>query len=110
MNKQRRKAIDDLRGRIEAFCVDLETHLSGMKGSFEDFETDCDDLASEEREYYDNMPESLQSGAKGSAADTAATSLEEAKEHVSEARDLFEEFLNKLRDEVCSALEAAEDE
>ena len=34
-------------------------------------------IAEEERDYYDNMPENMQSGEKGERADEVASSLEE---------------------------------
>lgn len=60
MNKQRREAISSLISDMEAIKERIES------------------LASEEREYYDNMPENMQQGDKGQAADTAASNLEES--------------------------------
>lgn len=67
MNAARRKAI------MEAI-----THLEEAKSLL-------DTAASEERDYYDNMPESFQNGEKGSAADAAATALEEAVTSIDDA-------------------------
>lgn len=39
------------------------------------------DAADEEREYYDNMPESLQNGEKGERASAAADALDTARDN-----------------------------
>lgn len=41
----------------------------------------------DERDYYDNMPESLQGGEKGTAAEAAADALQEAVDKLDEALD-----------------------
>lgn len=51
----------------------------------------------EEREYYDNMPKSLQGGDKGQTADQAANDLEEANDAI----DQFD------LDDVISKIEEA---
>lgn len=67
MNAARRKeiqtAIDNLQ-KIEEFVANARYILESVSG--------------EEREYYDNMPENMQSGDKGTRAEEAATALEEA--------------------------------
>lgn len=50
--------------------------------------------AAEEREYYDNMPEAIQAGEKGDAADNAATALESAVDSVDEAVSYAEEAVS----------------
>jgi hypothetical protein len=60
MNAERRKEIERAKTLIEEAKSILET------------------AASDEREYYDNMPESLQSGDKGEKAIAAADALDEA--------------------------------
>jgi hypothetical protein len=62
MNAARRKDLEKARGMIEEAKAILEQTAEG------------------EREYYDNMPESMQSGDKGEKADVAASALEEAVE------------------------------
>lgn len=60
MNAARRKELDKARALIE----EAKGIIEAAQG--------------EEREYFDNMPESMQSGEKGEKASTAADSLEEA--------------------------------
>lgn len=69
MNKQRRKQIEDLINKIEECMAEAET------------------IASEERDYYDAMPESLQNGDKGQAASDAADTLDQARDDLESARD-----------------------
>lgn len=66
MNAARRKALDTAIGLLQ----EAEAKLDEAKSIIET-------AKDEEREYYDNMPESLQSGDKGSAAETAADALDE---------------------------------
>lgn len=67
MNDARRKEI----ARAQALVAEARSIL-----------TVCQD---EEQDYYDNMPESLQSGDKGQAAEQAAASLEEAGSNLESA-------------------------
>lgn len=60
MNNERRKEIDKARALLEEAKEIL------------------DQCASDERDYYDNMPENMQSGEKGQKAEEAADALEEA--------------------------------
>jgi hypothetical protein len=60
MNAARRKALDTLLASFEGLKSELET------------------LRDEEQDYYDNMPESFQSGDKGQAAETAVSALDDA--------------------------------
>lgn len=60
MNKARRKEIEKAVALLEEAKALLEPAAEG------------------EREFYDNMPEGLQAGDKGSTADEAAGHLEEA--------------------------------
>lgn len=62
MNNERRKKIDDLMTKLD----ELKTELS--------------DIAADERDYFDNMPEKLQAGARGQKADAAADILEEGEQ------------------------------
>lgn len=87
MNKQRRKAIADLIQRLDALAIDVA-----------DAQEDADDLASEEREYFDNMPENMQQGEKGEAASAGADALEEARDTLESARDSISEAMDKLRE------------
>jgi len=59
MNKERREQINKAIGMIEEAKSIIET------------------CGGEERDHYDNMPEAMQGGDKGTKADEAATILEE---------------------------------
>ena len=71
MNAQRRKAIGEARALVEAAFEKLEEARSMLS-----------DLQSEEQDYYDNMPESLQGGEKGEKAQAAADALQEAHDNI----------------------------
>jgi DNA repair ATPase RecN len=89
MNKERRKQIEKLAEEIRQL-FDLEKIDELFDGARS--------LGEEEREYYDNMPESLQGGEKGEQADAAATALEESAEALEELRGSVEEILAKLEE------------
>lgn len=67
MNKQRRKAIEHFRKRLD-----------GLKLAPEELRSDIEALRDEEQEYYDNMPQSFQDGEKGQGAEAAVSSFDEA--------------------------------
>lgn len=75
MNNARRKALRDALTRLEE-----------VKGMIEI----CRD---EEQEAFDNMPESLQSGEKGQAAEDAISALEDAVNG-------FEEIVSQIEDAI----------
>jgi uncharacterized coiled-coil DUF342 family protein len=76
MNKGRRKAIDALKDALADIQGQIET------------------LQEEEQDYYDNMPESLQQGEKGTIAETAADALSSAATAVEEASSYLEEAVS----------------
>jgi predicted nuclease with TOPRIM domain len=59
MNKARRKALEELQGKLSELKDELES------------------LAEEERDYYENMPEGLQCSERGDEADRCASNLED---------------------------------
>lgn len=67
MNANRRKSIEKILSQIE----DLKTELESLKD--------------EEREYYDNMPESLQGGERGQDAQRYVDELDNALNSLDEA-------------------------
>ncbi|MGL4174181.1 MAG: hypothetical protein ACRCTR_08970 [Actinomycetota bacterium] len=73
MNKDRRR-------RIEEICGQLDTIREAI-----------DELVDEEREAFDNMPESLQESERGQASEQAAGSLDSARDAVDEALGSLEE-------------------
>lgn len=67
MNDARRKALAKLSDRIQALQPEIETIRDELA-----------ELAAEEREAFDALPESIQDGERGQAMDAAADSIEEA--------------------------------
>lgn len=69
MNKARREAITKLADQLDAIRGEIEA------------------LRDEEQEYFNNMPESLQGGDKGQAAEQAVASLDDAINEIESALD-----------------------
>ncbi len=65
MNNARRKQIADIIGKLQE--IDLESLASEVR-----------ELADEEQEAFDNMPEGLQQSERGQASEAAAGALSEA--------------------------------
>ena len=86
MNAQRRKAL-----------AKLSTEAAELIGKLEDLKSEIETLRDEKQEYFDNMPESLQSGDKGQAAEAAI-------EQMDEAYNALDEFLGA---DIASLLDAA---
>ncbi len=101
MNNDRRKRIDEILKDLEALqtAVDALPDSSDLQGAIQD-------VADEERDYHDNMPENMQSGEKGEAAEQAAGNLEEA---ASECDELGTSELSSKVGEIIAKLEAARD-
>jgi molecular chaperone GrpE (heat shock protein) len=53
-----------------------------------------EDLASEEQEKFDNMPEGLQNGSTGQSVQDAATALESVIDNLSEAINAIEQAVD----------------
>ena len=73
MNKERRKRLDEIRGKPSELRDMIDTVLS------------------EEQEAFDNLPESFQEGERGEAMQTAMEAMESAMESCQEAEDSLEE-------------------
>ena len=99
MNNGRRKEIEAIMARV--------SNLIGAINEVwdEDVYEDIDDISQNEREYFDNMPESLQSSERGQMAEQACEALDEAKEKYEEIK---ETLLSDLQD-VFDALERAKE-
>ena len=76
MNKERRKKISEIIEKLEDIVVELE------------------ELASEERDAYDNLPESIQYSERGEAMDAAADELGEVSGEVTDLSERLEEIIN----------------
>lgn len=75
MNKERRK-------RLEEACEFLDRAKSIVE-----------ECASEERDYFDNMPENMQDGEKGSKVSEVADALEAIPDEIDEVTSAIEEVV-----------------
>lgn len=83
MNAERRKAIEAASAMVEAAFATLEEARSAIQ-----------DLIDEEQAYLDNMPESLQAGARGEAATDAIGALQCAHDEIDSF--VFDSVFNSL--------------
>lgn len=90
MNAPRRKKLQAI---IEA--------IEELKSQLEDQSSDLEELKDEEMEYFENIPENLQSSERYERAETSSSALEEAY-------DTLSELLDQLGD-VTSSIEEAID-
>ena len=87
MNDQRRKAIEDVR-----------TRLQEIRGEAESLAEQIDEIEEEERGYFDNMPESFQEGEKGEKAQAAIDNLQSARSSIDDVTTALDEADNSLGD------------
>ena len=73
MNKERRKSLKEIQGKMESLAQDLEA------------------LKEEEEEYRDNMPENFQESERYQRADEVCDLLQEALENLDNAYQQIEE-------------------
>lgn len=88
MNVQRRKAIEAVQKIITTLQDEMETLASKAQNAVDELES----IKEEEQEYYDNMPENMQNGDKGSTAQSAIDSLDSAIEYLAEVQDFADKF------------------
>jgi chromosome segregation ATPase len=96
VNKDRRKSIEAIADQLSK----IEDILNQHSIDFGSLQSEIEGLKDEEQEYYDNMPESLQGGDKGQAAEEAVGYLESAYDKLGEINDAFEklgEVVEELR-------------
>lgn len=96
MNKERRKAINELIGEIRV----LENKMTSL---VQEIESAVEVILGDEQDAFDNMPESLQYAEKGEAAQEAINSLEYAD---GEIGGWISDISDKA-DEIISFLEEA---
>lgn len=80
MNKQRRKILDEATAGLELISAALAAQVSAL----EDLKEHVSDVLEEEREAFENMPESLQEGDRGQQMQAGIEALEEFGEKVDE--------------------------
>jgi hypothetical protein len=90
MNKQRRKELADVMDELSKFAAALVL-VPNLAEILEKLES----LKDEEQDYYDNMPEGLQNGDKGAAAQQAVSDMENAISALEPLRDALDEFNNE---------------
>ena len=88
MNAPRRKKLQAI---IEA--------IEELKSQLEDQQTDLEELKNEEMEYFENIPENLQSSERYERAETSSSALEEAY-------DTLYYLISSLEDVTSSIQEA----
>lgn len=129
MNKERRKSIESLEKRIgelanpqdlldkftdaiaEAWS-DFEDAIGELSGQASDLASEVEEIKGEEEEYKENMPESLQSGEKGGAADEAIEYLNDAYDKLTEIAEWTAEMPeieipDVAIEDIASALDSA---
>ena len=82
---------------------DIQTRLKQAQGELSNLHCLCEssleqisDLADEQREAFDNMPENLQSSERGQAAEARADRLEEIKEAIESALSDLESAISDM--------------
>lgn len=78
MNNDRRKRLQDLQEKGNA----LNDRLKDLMSEYESLQAEIEEVKDEEQNYYDNMPESLQGGDKGSAAEQVVSDLDTVLEAI----------------------------
>lgn len=91
MNSIRRtaikKATEGFKGKLEALCVEYADKIK--------------DIADEEREAFDNLPESLQYSEKGGRMEECADALDGVVEELESCEDVLDSlYINEML-EVC---------
>lgn len=74
MNNARRKTLDTIMANYSTLYAELAT----IARRFDALKDELECARDEEQDYYDNMPEGLQSGEKGDAAEQAVSSMDDA--------------------------------
>lgn len=113
MNKQRRKAINDIQTALAAFKENKAEPLLQMKEDAiiaEQLEFSTDEIQSileEEQESYDNMPEGVQQSTNGETSYAAICELEEAISELEEANSFFGDAMANNPEDVLTAIQEA---
>lgn len=87
MNKDRRNSIAKAYVDFQAAMV----KLSELKFLFEDVKEAIENARDDEQEYFDNMPEALQGGDKGQAAEQTVSNLDDLVNSLDEFLENLEE-------------------
>lgn len=105
MNKERRKQIADLISRLRELTI---PDLEALKTEMDEIHDGIDEVKEQEQEYFDNMPESLQGGDKGSVAEAAIQALEEAGEALETAAQAVQDVIDLDFQDIMDSLDTAQ--
>jgi uncharacterized phage infection (PIP) family protein YhgE len=85
MNTETRKAI-----------AKIQSEISALVGTFEDFSQTLSDLRDSETEKFENLSEGLQESEMGQAIQSAADALDTAQSAIESARESMDECVDAL--------------
>lgn len=88
MNKQRRASLNKLQDRLTEARESIETAVAAFQELIAEYKAELEGYRDEEQEYFGNMPESLQGGEKGSAAEEAVASMDSAISELDEIESI----------------------
>ncbi len=102
MNAQRRKHI----AALQLLIADLEPRIIELLNAVETVKERADNLVTEETDYKDAMPESMQDSEKGERASAAIEALEEVRDSWQEMMDVLENLdFSEMQDKLSTAQE-----
>ena len=101
------KAISKEFGTMNESLEQIKTNVASYKSKLEDYQSDIDMWACEERDKFDNLPESLQYSERGEAFEACADALEDANSEAEDVLASLNELIEKL-DELPELSEIAE--
>ena len=87
MNKQRRKALDD-----------VHTELLGITLKLEEIKSDLDSILEAEQEARDSIPENMQSSERYERMDEICGTLEDGEWSIDDAAETIENLMGELWD------------
>ena len=106
MNKTTRKGIAAMQNLLRAISKEfsamnesleqIKTNVDTYKTKLEEYQSDIDMWACEEREKFDNLPESLQYSERGEAFEACADALDNANCEAEELLASLNELVEKL--------------
>ena len=94
MNANQRKYLATLLARVG----EVRASIDGLNIDLDEVVSSVGDMADEEQEKFDNMPEGFQQGEKGQAIEQSATDLNEIKDLLNEATEALTTLLDKLEE------------
>ena len=85
MNKNRRKELMEWVSKVEAWAAQGE-----------ELKDELENICSEEEDYFDNIPENLQSSQRAMDAEDAIDTMNEAAEYMGNAIEAAEEAVSRI--------------